>query len=292
MLLGIPEFVAVIDTGSFTQAANVLNCSKSHLSQKISRLEQQLGVQLMHRTTRSLHITDIGEQFYQQSKHSLDLLNQAVAQVQEAQNTLCGRIRINSVGGYFGEQILAPAILTFMDVHPDVAIDLDFTSSHVDLIGERYDIAVRMGNLPDSSLVAREIRLKPHYLVAHPNYLSQHSDLCHPNDLRNHKLICGSLLHWVFQNQNQQVEVPLEGALCCPNGYVQVAAVKAGLGICRLPDYYAEPLINSGELVAILPQWNQHLTPISVVYPKVRFKVRRIQALVEYLVNWFAQHSK
>lgn len=292
MILGISEFVAIIDTGSFTQAAKLLNCSKSHLSQKISRLEQQLGVQLIHRTTRSLRITDIGEQFYQQSKHSLDLLNQAITQVQESQDNLCGRIRINSVGGFFGEQILAPAIFTFMQLHPDVAIDLDFTSSHVDLIGERYDIAVRMGKLPDSSLVAREIRLKPHYLVAHSDYLRLHPSLSHPNDLRKHKLICGSLKHWHFQSKNQQVEVSLDGALCCPNGYVQLAAVKEGLGICRLPDYYAESLINSGELISILPQWNQHLTPVSIVYPKVRFKVRRIQALVEHLVSWFEHHSK
>ena len=289
-LPGLIEFIAVIDAGSFTKAAEKLVSSKSRLSQQVTRLEKHLGVQLIHRSTRSLRLTEVGEQFYQQSKQGLQLLELAAQQAQEDQSSLRGRIRINSVGGIFGEQVLAPAVISFMLQQPLVQIDVDFNSAHVDLITEHYDLAIRMGELPDSQLIARTLMTVDTYICASPSYIQQHGQPHHPHELAQHRCVYGSIRRWKFKKKHspsETAEVNIDGPLFCPNGYVQKYSALQGLGIVKAPSYYLQQAIDSGKLIQLMPEWEVTSSLVSVVYPKSKFKIRRIQALVEFLVERF-----
>ncbi len=283
---GLNEFIAVVEEGSFTKAAEKLGSSKSRLSQQLTRLEKGLGVQLLHRSTRSMRLTEVGEQFYQQSKRGLQLIDQAIVQAQEDQHSLSGRIRINSVGGRYGEHIIAPIILRFMQQHPMVEIELDFASAHVDLISDQYDLAIRMGKLPDSNLIARPLQTLRSYICASPAYIKKYGKPETPQALNSgHACFYGSLRRWRFSKHEQQFEVYINGPMYCPNGHVQLQAALEGVALVRLPDIYVAPYLANGQLQPLLTDWQIESHPVSIVYPRARFKVRRVQALVEYIVS-------
>ena len=291
-LPGLIEFIAVIDAGSFTKAAEKLVSSKSRLSQQVTRLEKHLGVQLIHRSTRSLRLTEVGEHFYQQSKRGLQMLEFAAQQAQEDQHSLRGRIRINSVGGIFGEQVLAPAVMSFMLQQPLVEVDVDFNSAHVDLITDHYDLAIRMGELPDSQLVARPLMRVETFACVSPSYIEQYGLPEHPQELSNHRCVYGSLRRWRFRKKNNleaTMDINIHGPMFSPNGYVQRLAGLKGIGVVRAPEYYVKEDIAKGHLVVLFPDWEVTPSNVSIVYPRAKFKIRRVQALIEYLVSTFSQ---
>jgi len=298
-LQGIPEFLRVVDDGSFSAAANVLNSSRSRVSQLITQLEKNLGVQLLHRSTRSIILTDIGEQFYQQCAQGLTYIEQAIDQAQEDQQTLTGEIRINAVGGVFGEKILTPLIFQFMDQHPGVNITLDFSSVHVNLIAQQYDIVVRMGSLPDSNLIARPLTSYKTHVCASPEYLSSHKKISHPKDLLEHNTILGTINKWKFSQKNtlpnkketkQSYELTLKGKLHCANGHVSRFAVLNHQGIARLTDCHVNDDLAQGRLVSVFDDWQLNDSLVSLVYPQARYKVHRVQVLIDFLLNHFRKN--
>lgn len=297
-LQGIPEFLRVVDDGSFSAAANMLNSSRSRVSQLITQLEKNLGVQLLHRSTRSIMLTDIGEQFYRQCTQGLSYIEQAIDQAQEDQQTLAGEIRINAVGGIFGEQILTPLLFLFMDQHPDVIITLDFSSVHVDLIAQHYDIVVRMGPLPDSNLIARPLTSFKTHVCASPEYLNKHKKISHPKDLLKHNIILGSVHKWPFTKLNllgnndkerDHYELTLKGKFHCANGHVSRLAVLNHQGIARLTDYHIKDDLAQGRLVTVFDDWQLNDSIVSLVYPQARYKILRVQALIDFLLHSFGR---
>ena len=295
-LQGIPEFLRVVDDGSFSAAANTLNSSRSRVSQLITQLEKNLGVQLLHRSTRSIMLTDIGEQFYHQCTQGLSCIEQAIDQAQEDQQALSGEIRINAVGGVFGEQILTPLLFLFMDQHPDVIITLDFSSVHVNLIAQQYDIVVRMGSLPDSNLIARPLTRYKTYVCASPEYLHKHKKINHPKDFLEHNIILGSVNKWQFtkhssfgnkERVNDNYELTLKGKFHCANGHVSRLAVLNHQGIARLTDYHIKEDLAQGRLVTVFDDWQLNDSIVSLVYPQARYKVLRVQALIDFLLDHF-----
>ena len=286
-LKGIFEFITVVEEGSFTAAAETLGTTRSRVSQVITALEQQVGVQLITRSTRSMHLTDVGERFYQQCRRGMTLIDQAIDQAQEDQKQLVGKIRINSVGGLFGEKILAPLIISFMQEHPGIDVELDFSSTQVDLIADHYDIAIRMGDLPDSTLIARLLCSYKSYVCASPEYEKKYGRVSHIKDFQHHNIISGSVRRWrFFRNiDNEQDDITIKGSLFCPNGNVARLAALSGLGIARLPGFYVEEDIKSGQLIEIMDNWHIPDSRVSIVYPQARYRIQRVQELIDYLLK-------
>ena len=286
---GIREFLVVVEAQSFSKAAEQLNISRARVSQIISRLEKDMQIQLLYRSTRSLSLSPAGETFYQLSRQGVDQLEHAVMSAQNAHANIAGQIRINTVGGRFGEEILAPLLLQFMNLHPKVEIELSFSSTRENLIDAQYDLVVRMGELTNSNLIGRKLTSYTNHLVASPNYIETMSALHHPKDLLEHNLINGSVKRWPFihRDNHDRYELPIKGKLNCPNGHVVKSATLAGIGISRQPEYYVKQEIESGKLMVLLPDWTLPHSDVSLLYPHSRNISSRVNTLVNYLVEAF-----
>ena len=283
-------FIAVVEEGSFTKAADRLGSSKARVSQQVTALEKRLGVTLLRRSTRHISLTDLGETFYSESQRAAFIMSQVTRQVSEHQGRIAGTIRLNSVGGIFAEQMLAPALIAFQKRHPEVNVNLDFASHRVDVMSERYDLAVRVGRLEDSSLVARPLIKLASYVIASPEFLAKYGRPSEPNKLTEFNCLCGSVAKWRFlhKHSNAEQEVTVKGMLNSPNGHIIRLAALEGLGVARLNQLYLDADIRKGALVPVFRDWVTPAQPVSLIYPKVRYKTRRIQVLVDFLVQWFA----
>lgn len=295
MLKGLLEFITVVEQGNFTLAAEQLGTTRARVSQVIAELEQELAVQLIVRSTRSMQLTASGERFYQNCRNGWSILQDSIEQVKSSQTQLSGLIRINSVGGWFGERILAPLLIQFMHKYPQVKIELDFASSHVDLIADRYDLAVRMGDLPDSNLIARPLTFYPSYVCASTDYIKNYPVVEHPKQLKTYPCILGSMKKWQFSQNSQATTQSYDfqptGTLQCANGYVAYQAAMAGVAMVRLPSYYVAQDIQAGRLVNMVEGWNAKGSQVSLVCAKAKFKPARIECLIDYLCAELTEDS-
>ena len=289
----ITAFLAVVETGSFTAAAEKNRTTKARVSQQISALEDHLGTTLLHRSTRKIRLTQAGELYYEECVRAFGILSQAERQVRENSDVISGLISINSVGGIFAETILAPALLDFKKAYPEVSIKLDLSSQRVDLMADNYDLVVRAGKLEDSNLVARRIMATSPEVVASPAYLAVHEPIQTPTDLLQHNCLCGTITQWSFQhiNTGEEIDIKVSGSFTAANGHIVLKAAEEGFGVARLSNIYAAKAIAEGRLVPVLNDWAVPPGQISLVYPKVRFRVKRIQLLVEFLVKWFEENT-
>ncbi|MCP8689361.1 LysR family transcriptional regulator [Marinobacterium sedimentorum] len=294
MQAGITEFVAVAQAGSFTAAAQALETSKSRLSQAVSRLEKELGVTLLQRTTRRISLTDVGDAFYRQCRQGLDLLRLAVDDAQTQQQQMTGTIRINSVGGILGEQWLSPILLRFMALYPQIRVDLDFSSHRVDLSSDPFDLVVRMGELPDSSLIARPLQQLESIVCASPDFIARHGMVQHPDALSQLPAALGSLTRYHFSRvrssdapaqQQDSIEWHASSHLRCRNGHVMKQAALQGTTFTILPRIYLQAALERGTLVQLLPDWALKPAILSLVYPQHRYRLRRVELLVDFLTE-------
>jgi len=283
---GISAFISVVEHGSFTAAAEHLGVSKANLSQQVSALEKSLGVTLLYRTTRRLRLTEVGQGYYQMCVTGLKQLDDAREWATQSTQSLSGRIRMNSVGGVIGEESIAPLLIDFQQAHPEIDVLLDFSSQKEDLLRSEYDLVMRMGALPDSSLVARRLHQISTCYVASPDFLHTYGPVNHPEDLRTLPLIYGSVSEWLFVRQDEQVRVQAGRGFQIANGRVMVQAAERGLGVARLADIYVNCAIREGRLVEVLPAWRQQ-TPLSLVCPPARYQLNRVRALADWLIEHF-----
>ncbi|MFT6985663.1 MAG: DNA-binding transcriptional LysR family regulator [Psychromonas sp.] len=285
----ILAFLAVVKTGSFTRAAEQTKTSKSRVSQQVSSLEKTLGITLLHRSTRKIRLTDAGDSYYSECARAAAILEQARKNLNEQQDQVAGLIRLNSVGGLFSENMLAPAVIAFMQQYPDVEIQLDFSSAQVDVIAENVDLVVRMGQLNDSALIARKLMEIKTDVVASPAFIKKQGKPNQPQQLAQFNCLCGSLRKWHFQHKSseQVQDVTVTGSLSSANGHILCRAAIEGVGIVRLNELYTDQYIQTGKLVSIFEQWQIPSSPVSLIYPKVRYKTKRIQVFVDFLIAWF-----
>ncbi|WP_019613805.1 LysR family transcriptional regulator [Psychromonas ossibalaenae] len=294
-LADIKTFVLIAQQGSFTKAAEILGCSRSHLSKQLNQLEAQLGVKLIARTTRSQRLTDLGKQFFDSCLTSLQGINQAVAAAVDNAQKLQGNININSVGGIIGEEIICSMINDFLKQYPDITINLDFSSQRVDLIEDEFDLVFRMGELQDSGLIARKLMDIPIDTLASPAYLQQHGYPEHPKALPDHQCITGSINHWHFFHKNDpqmQVEIPIKGAFRCKSGRAMLNSAKAGGGIIRLPRLYCTSEIDKQQLIPVFTDWEIPSTPFFLLYQQDKFQPARLRTFINFVVNNFADYTR
>ncbi|BAJ03715.1 LysR family transcriptional regulator [Shewanella violacea] len=290
-LADVKAFTVIAEQGSFTKAAEVLICSRSHLSKQLSHLESYLGVTLITRTTRAQRLTEQGLAFFSRCKAALDSIDQAVdIAVDNAQN-LQGSIKINCVGGYLGEEVVAGLINDFILKYPGISVELDFSSQRVDLLVDQFDLVFRMGELEDSGLVARKLMDISNLTLASPKYLQSRGYPQDPKSLKTHQCITGSINNWSFyhvDNGEHKLDVHINGVFRCKNGRAMKHSALAGNGIVRLPQLYCVEELNRGELVSVFEDWRVADTPFYLLYHKDKFQ----PAILREFVGFTAEHFK
>lgn len=287
-LQGIVEFVSVGETGSFSGAARQLGVSKSHISKMIRQLEEDLGATLLLRSTRKVQLTNLGEKYFQSCRQSLSNLRIAKSEITDLSQTPAGTLRI-SAAGVFGEEYIAPVLIKIAKDYPKLKIELDFSSRLVDLIEEKFDVAIRIGELKDSSLVAQRIASRLEYVVCSKGYLQQKGSLQDLSDLAQHNCL-GERLLWTFKKRGKLIQVPVTGNFKSNNPRVILKAALSGLGVARLPGAYVFEEIKKGRLVSVLDQYSEGKKDIWVLTParKQNLNVRMfVQELKSYLAEGY-----
>ncbi len=283
---GLRSFLAVAEHGSFTLASDETGLSKASLSQQVSQLEAQLDVQLLYRTTRKLRLTEIGERYYEMCRLGVQQIEVASDLASQATDSLTGPIRMNAVGGLIGEELIAPLLIEYQQANPGIEIRLDFSSIRVDLLETDYDIVLRMGDLEDSTLIARKLHTITTRYVASPAFVASNPKIRHPTDLKGLPFISGSVQEWVFTKGQECITVQAEKGFQISNGRVMCQAAIAGLGIARLGDVYTDAAIKRGELTEVLSGWKQ-TTPLWLVSPPTRHQLHRVRELMNFLAANF-----
>ncbi|PMK02448.1 LysR family transcriptional regulator [Vibrio sp. 10N.261.55.A7] len=291
-LADIRSFVLITQLGNFTKAADALDVSRSHVSRQVSNLEKQIGATLLLRTTRTLKLTSAGQLFYLQCQQALEQIDQALIAVSDDIDAIQGEIRVNCVGGYLGEQLVASYASEFMKMNPDVVISLDFSSHRIDLISDDFDVAFRMGRIEDAGFIARKLINVDMGTYASPDYLAQHGQPKTPKQLNTHRCLVGSVKRWTFYNaENVEEEISLKGHLQCKNGRVLVQSAVDGNGIIRVPKLYCLSELKRDELVDVFEDWHIPSVDFSILYHQDRYRPKRLQAFIEYMIERFESNA-
>lgn len=282
----IEAFVEVVRQGSFSAAAEKLGVSASHISRRVGELEQHLGLPLLYRTTRSLRLSDAGERYFEQCRNLLDGFVSAERQLSKEQEEPRGSLHI-TCATTFGERFVAPLLPEFLRRYPRIEIDLHLSNRRVDLIREQFDLAIRLGTLKDSSLLARRLCDRQEHVCASADYLQRHPMPHTLEELDQHNCLLGSQPYWIFQDQGTRREIRVHGSLRTNSGPALVEAVRSGTGLAQLPDYYVEPYFATGELIPVLEHHRYPLSGVWLVYPKTHQQLPRLKLLCDYLIESF-----
>ena len=287
-LNAISVFCKVIETQSFTQAANQQNISVAMASKLVSQLEEHLKTRLLQRTTRKIMPTEAGMLYYQRCQAILLDLSEADSSISNMATSLQGNLLI-SVPRDFGLLYISPNLPKFIELHPNLHVEIEFEDKRVDLVAEGYDLALRIGYMQDSSLVARKISSSPMHFVASPSYLESQGTPLTPDDLEYHQglLYKSSLnqVHWLSTKANQIQRYKIQSKVVSNNGMALLEMTKAGLGISNSPSFFVKEALASGELVEILSEYKQKPLDIYVVYPNRRHLPAKVRAFIEFLAS-------
>lgn len=286
--LEMQTFASVVDAGSFVRAAESLDISKAAVSRYVADLEGRLGVRLLHRTTRKLSLTEEGRAFHARCKSLLGELEEAEAEITASAMRASGLVKIN-VPVTFGILHLAPLWSDFMAANPRVTLDVTLSDRVVDLVDEGYDLAVRIGSLPNSSLVSRKLASTRVVLCASPVYLKKHGRPKHPADLVAHTVLAYSLLamgdHWEFEGPQGKVNVLVHPVMRTNSGDTCRAAALKHQGIIFQPSFLVEDDLRSGALMELMPQYRSAEFGIYAVYPSRQFVSAKVRLLIEFLAK-------
>jgi DNA-binding transcriptional LysR family regulator len=280
-------FVRVVAERGFSAAARTLDLTPSAVSKLIARLEARLGVRLLVRTTRALSLTDEGEAYHRAAMRILQDLNDADQQV--SGGAVRGRLRV-SASLPFGTMFVAPAVARFLARHPQVVVDLNLTDDVVDLLAERTDVAIRMGNLPDSALVARKLGQSRRVICASPDYLARYGIPERPQELAQHDCLTFNFRHprttWPFRCGGEIIDQPVSGSLQLNNGETMRQMALAGVGIARIGLFHVAEHIAAGRLLVLLEDCNPgDMEHVSAVYVGGGLLPHRVRVFIDHLVE-------
>lgn len=279
-------FVEVVRQGSFSAAALKLGVSASHISRLITQLENTLGSTLLFRTTRRIRLSEAGELYYQHCRDLPEALGSAEEMISTLNQAPIGSFKM-TCATTFGERYIAPVMNDFLLAHPKIELDFHLTNRAVDLIEEGYDLAIRMGAMKDSSHLSRRLCDRVEHLCASRQYVNQHGMPHTLAELNKHNCLIGSKNHWLFQQDGQRKEVRVSSRWRSNSGPALLDAVRKGLGIAQLPDYYVADDLARGDLVPLLTQYQYPYSGVWLVYPKVRQPSPKLQSVCDYLIQHF-----
>ncbi len=261
----IATFIKVAEVGSFSKSAEILGVSKSHISKTIKQLESDLGVDLFLRSTRKVQLTSIGQQLYDNCSDSVRSLEQVKENILSGSDQPRGVLRV-TLAGIFGEKFIGPVLINMAKKYPLLKIEMDFDNRIVDLIEKKFDIGIRFGALPDSSLMAEKIATRREYVCCSPEYLESHEKISKPEDLLKHNCFGGSK-KWIFKKAGKKISLNIQGNFSTNNPRVIHKAALEGLGIIRLPDAYIIDDIREGRLISLLEDYKDDRVNIWAVSP-------------------------
>ncbi|HDY7920092.1 TPA: LysR family transcriptional regulator, partial [Vibrio vulnificus] len=269
----------------FTQAATRLETSVANVSRRVGQLEERLGVKLLLRSTRKVSLTEAGQIYVQHCRSILEGLHQAELAVTQMQQTPQGKLRITAPVTY-GEQKIASLLNDFLIRYPKIDLELVLTNQKLDLIEQGVDIAVRLGQLEDSSSMARRLSDRHLHVCATPEYFEQHGMPHTLSDLSSHNCLIGTHDHWRFKENHQGRSIKVNGRIRCSSGVVLLDAALKGIGLVQLPDYYVDEHLRAGRLIEVLTHFRDDREGVWALYPHNRHLSPKVRLLVDHL----AQH--
>ncbi len=292
-------FLRVVETGSFTKAAEALQLSKTTVTHLVQQLETRLRVKLLHRTTRMVKVTPDGAAYYQHALRVLADMDDAEASLSGNAATPRGRVRVD-VPSPVARLILVPALPGFYAHYPDIQVHMGVSDRRVDLLGEGVDCVLRGGVLTDSSLVGRRVAELPMVACAAPAYLQRAGKPEHPLALASapHCIVgflsarTGRILPMAMTRGEERIDGPMRHALAVDDGNAYLVAGLAGLGVLCLPRYMADPHLASGELVPLFEDWRLEPLPMVVAFPSSRHLSARVRVFVEWVAELMAHHGR
>jgi DNA-binding transcriptional LysR family regulator len=285
----VEAFIAVVEHGSFTAGAVALSTTASVLSRAVSRLEARLGRQLLQRTTRRLGLTEAGRLYLEQAGAAFAQLNEAERTIQGQEGVLTGKVRL-SVPTTYGHYRLPRLLARYTEQYPQVQVELNVTNRNVDLVAEGFDLAIRLGHLPDSGLVARKLEDAALLMVASPAYLERAGTPQSLAALQHHRCLpflmprTGRLAPWVLRQEGEDVDwLPASNLHVSDDVLAVVSLAEQGMGICQSYDFIVRDRIERGHLVEVLPHLRGRSRPFSVIFAPHRRQSAATRAMIEVL---------
>jgi len=291
----LAAFAAVVESGSFTAAAEKLGLTKAMVSQHVSRLEKELGISLLTRTTRRVAPTETGTAFYADCAQALNGLEAAVARVGGGTGEPSGTLRVTAAEDY-GAAVVVPALTGFMNQYPAMKVELVTTDQVVDLVAGRFDLAIRTGWLRDSGLRATRLGDFDQIVAATPAYLKKFGTPRRPADLAQHRWIAITVLRnpltWTFTAKDGNTQTVRVAAAVSTNSTASLRAfMREGIGISTLPNYMLDDDIRAGRLVRLLPNWSLPKGGVHAVYPNARYTSAKVRAFLDFLRNYLGSEK-
>lgn len=281
-------FVRVVESASFTRAADLLGMPRSSVSAAIQELEKRLGVRLLHRTTRQVTPTVDGEAFYERCLRLIEDVEEAEGLFLRSASGPAGRLRVD-VPGRIGRLIVAPALPAFLDRYPDIDIDLGVTDRAINLVEDSVDCVLRVGSLRDSGMIARAVGQLRIINVASPGYLARRGTPAVPDDLGAHLAVNyaanGRVEPWEWTEKGETKTMMLSGRVTVTSAEAYIACCVAGLGLIQIPAYDVKAHLAAGELVEVMPGWQAPGMPVTLLYPHRRHLSRRLQVFADWLIE-------
>jgi DNA-binding transcriptional LysR family regulator len=283
-------FVAVMEAGSFAKAAQRMGTSSGQASKLVSRLEADLGVRLLNRTTRALSATEVGQAYFERIRTVLEDLDSLDEAVKNRSGTASGRLKLTAPLS-FGNVQLAPALVDFAALYPSISLEVSFGDRMVNLIDEGFDAAVRIGFQTDNALVVRKLCESRVVVVGARTYLDRRGMPHEPEDVSAHDCIIDTNFKdrkvWQFRKNGDVLPVEVPGRVFFSSADACVVAAQSGLGITQVPSFVAGPRIRSGDVVPLLTSFEPPAVPVQVMYPPGRHLARKVRVLVDFLADRF-----
>jgi len=288
---GIGVLAAIVDSGTFAAAGDMLNMSQSGVSRSIARLEARLGIRLLERTTRSVSLTDEGRRFYEQVMPLLAGLEEAAASAAQGTIAVRGRLRVN-LDPYFSRLILGPRLGAFLESYPQLRLELITTDRLGDLVADGFDLAVRFGHPRPSTLVARKLLDTRMVTVAAPAYLKRYGHPEDPRELENGHHVCiqfrdpetGRPYPWEFHRRRRKLVLETSGSLTVNDAGTLYSVCLAGHGMAQVMDLGVGPMIADGRLVEVFPDWPDERFPLYALHPSRHHVPAKTRAFLDFII--------
>lgn len=292
---GMRTFAAAVETGSFTAAADRLGISKKLVSKYVGQLEDRLKIKLLHRTTRQLSLSEAGERYYARCLEVLDAFDALEASVKLDAGEVSGELRVSAPAS-FGELYMHPLLMEFQDSHPDLTVSTQFSDRYVDLAEDGFDLAVRIGTLSDTSMIARRLAETELWAVASPDYLDREGTPEDPRSLAKHDCIRDTNLRsgagWPFQIEGVTRKVTVSGPFAVNSATASRDLAVAGKGIALCPDYAVARDLSDGRLIRVLAGYRSLQLDIHAIYLDARYMPPRVRAFIDFLTKRFSQFDR
>lgn len=284
---GLDEFVAVAECGSFSRAAERLRLSSSHVSRQVALIEERLQARLLYRTTRRVSLTEAGQTFFVRCQRLIEERDEAFLTISDLHSTPTGLLRMTAAIAY-GERFIVPLVNDFMAQHPQLKVEIDLTNRALDMVHEGFDLAIRLGRLNESSLVATRLAPRAMHLCAAPAYLEKYGRPHTLSELGQHNCLIGTSDIWLFQQDGREFAFRPSGNWRCNSGQAVLDATLRGFGLSQLPEYYLNDLLRSGELISLLAANQPPNAAVWAIYPQRRYALPKVRLLIDALKGGLA----